>query len=184
MKPYLKLDYEYTEAISSGIYNFVKNKTEILERDLRYWQFLDTQALLSHVPELTKYFSKNRLLVRDAAITVLYEDLKLHVDPLPVLAKINFPVLNTQGWVNRWYNIPFDSLQDCEIVETSFGHHTEKVITMLPELLTLAGEIFDMSEPMVFHSRLPHEVIKLTPATLPRIIASFTFHNEPIHLLK
>ena len=37
---------------------------------------------------------------------------------------------------------------------------------------------------IVFHSRIPHSVIKLTPDILPRIVASFTFVNQPTHLLR
>jgi len=41
-----------------------------------------------------------------------------------------------------------------------------------------------MNKAIVFHSRIPHNVINLTATELPRIVASFTFVNQPIHLLK
>jgi len=50
--------------------------------------------------------------------------------------------------------------------------------------LELIAELHNLSKPVVFNSRLAHSVIKIDPAITPRVIASFTFKNDPIHLLK
>jgi hypothetical protein len=90
-------------------------------------------------------------------VTIVEEDIHLpkHIDELPVIAKINFPVINTQGWANRWY-----------------------------ENNQLVAEVLDMKLPMVFNSQVEHSVEKTTATIIPRIVASFTFHNEPLDLLK
>jgi hypothetical protein len=72
-----------------------------------------------------------------------------------VIAKINFPVSNTTGWANRWYI------------------NNE-----------LVAELLDMAQPIVFNSQIEHSVEQTTTAEVPRIVASFTFHNEPLKWLK
>jgi hypothetical protein len=65
------------------------------------------------------------------------------------------PVLNTKGWSNRW----FDGDQ-------------------------LIDELVDQAQPIVFNSQIPHSVVQSGEVEIPRIVASFTFHNEPVELLK
>jgi len=50
-------------------------------------------------------------------------------------------------------------------------------------VFTFHSESKDLDTPIVFNSRMPHEVVKID-GTSPRIIASFTFTNEPTELLK
>jgi hypothetical protein len=82
------------------------------------------------------------------------EHLPRHIDELPVIAKLNLPVINTKGWINRWY-------VDNKVV----------------------AEYADMPNPIIFNSQIEHSVEKIAPEQLPRIIASFTVHNEPLNLL-
>jgi hypothetical protein len=183
-KPYAEMDCPELETISAELYNFIKNSTNILADDLRAWQFTDTKLLLSTSPTLTKYFLKNKLFVKHAAFMVLYNNLDLHIDPLPVIAKINFPVLNTTGWVNRWYSLSDEQLKECPVIIDSFGQSKEDISNIPLEEMDLIAEVHDMNKVLAFHSRLPHSVTKLENATMPRIIASFTFFNEPLDLLK
>jgi len=78
-----------------------------------------------------------------------------HIDQLTVVAKMNFPVINTKGWANRWY------------VDNK-----------------LVAELQDMPTPLVFNSQIEHSVERTTAIKIPRIVASFTFYNEPLHLLQ
>lgn len=157
MKCYVEFPCDNVEFISKKIYNFLATETNLLTTGKFGWQFLDCKELLTHVPELFKFFKKQKLLPRHAAITIVEtnEHLPLHVDEPPVIAKLNFPVINTKGWVNRWY---VDG--------------------------TVVAELFDMPQPVIFNSEIAHSVEKISPDQLPRIIASFTFHNEPRDLLK
>jgi hypothetical protein len=143
--------------ISQGIYNFLKTETDILILSRPGWHFIDCSKLLQFVPELIEYFQKLKLYPRHSAVTVVKDNnsLPLHVDEPPVIAKINMPVLNTQGWSNRW----FDGDQ-------------------------IIDELIDQKYPIVFNSQIPHSVVQVGEVNVPRIIASFTFHNEPVDLLK
>jgi hypothetical protein len=184
LKPYVELECEDLDIIQSKIYNFLLNDTELMSSGAKNWQFLDTKKLVTNIPELIKFFLKNRLYVQNASVTILYEDLPLHLDTLPMIAKINMPIRNTNGWVNRWYELDDNEISKLPRTKNAFGDDQEDASVLNIDDLTLAAELYNMDKVIAFHSRLPHNVVKLTNAELPRIVASFTFVNQPLHLLK
>ena len=185
MKPYHILECNKLEIISAGIYKFVKESTDLLESGAIGWQFLDHMKLFAAVPELVEFFYVHRLVPNSASVVILYQtgDLPLHVDELPVVAKINFPVINTNGWTNRWFSVSDEDLNTCPKTVTKFGSEVESLSALPESAFTLLTEIHDLNCPIVLNSRIPHDVINRTGES-PRIIASFTFVNEPQHLLK
>jgi hypothetical protein len=184
LKPYVELECEDLDIIQSKIYDFLFNDTELMTSGAKNWQFLDTKKLTTSIPELVKFFLKNKLYVRNASVTLLYEDLPLHLDTLPMIAKINIPIRNTQGWVNRWYEYSDEDIAKLPRTKNQFGNEQEDVSGLDESKLKLKSEIHDLTKPIVFHSRIPHSVIKLTATELPRIVASFTFVNQPLDLLQ
>jgi hypothetical protein len=183
-KAYAELECDNLDTISHKIYKFLQDKTTILADQQYGWIFLDVKSLLTSVPELLDFFKKQKLVVKDAAITLIVNDFPVHIDPLPVVAKINIPVINVDGWVNQWYEIDPDSLKKCPIITTEFGHTKEDVSVLPADAFKLIAEYEGMKKVIVFHSRMAHGVKKVNPTQLPRIISSFTFYNEPLHLLK
>lgn len=157
LKPFVVLPCENISTISAGIYNFLHNNTDLLVNVQYGWTFIDCKTLIDSVPELLEFFKQHKLIPRHAAITMveLNEHLPKHFDELPVIAKINIPVINTQGWANRWY---IDG--------------------------QLVAELLDMDQPIAFNSQIEHSVEKTFATTMPRIVASFTFYNEPLDMLK
>jgi len=185
MNPYIELEWDpdTLSIISANIYKFLQ--TELTTNGAIGWQFVDCKKLLKQNPELLQFFMKYKLIPKDAAVTILTEtgQLPLHMDELPVIAKINIPVINTLGWVNQWYSISDNDLKNCPTTINQFGKEVEDLRKLPAELFTLAAEIHDLNKVIVFNSRIPHVVNKTTATTTPRIIASFTFHNEPLDLL-
>jgi hypothetical protein len=157
VKSYVELKCENMSVISQGIYKFLQTQTNILISNQPGWHFIDCTTLLKSIPELAEYFRELKLYPRHSAVTIVKDDnsLSLHVDEPPVVAKINLPVLNTKGWSNRWFD----------------GDH-------------LIDELVDQAQPIVFNSQIPHSVVQIGEVEIPRIVASFTFHNEPLELLK
>jgi hypothetical protein len=156
MKCYVEFPCDDILTISAKIYEFLQKQTTLLDKPEIGWQFIDCNSVLKHIPELALFFKKHNLLPRHAAVTIIEtnEHLPRHIDELPVIAKLNLPVINTKGWINRWY-------VDNKVV----------------------AEYADMPNPIIFNSQIEHSVEKIAPEQLPRIIASFTFHNEPLNLL-
>lgn len=158
---------------------YLKNQTDLIQVGARGWHFLNTVELLAHCPELAYYFRRHKLLVRNSAITISYDntDLPIHVDEPPVIAKINIPVCNTRGWLNMWYDISQEEIDSCPKIINQF----DKEVPDLSQLSNprLLSAIDSLERPIVFNSAIPHSVYKGTGAKTPRIVASFTFHNEP-----
>jgi hypothetical protein len=157
LKSFKELECDNIDIISDGIFKYLLTRTELLSTKNYGWHFIDTKEVLSFVPSLVEFFRKHKLVPRDAAVTIITSDKHLpkHIDQPPVIAKINFPVLNTEGWANRWYD-------------------GKKLI----------AEVLDLPRPIVFNSQIVHSVEKTTATKLPRIVASFTFHKEPLDLLQ
>jgi hypothetical protein len=157
MKCYAELPCDNIDLISNQIYQYIKNNTEIMSTTKYGWHFVDLHRLLDAAPDLLDFFKTNKLIPRHAAITIVTESdhLPMHTDEPPVIAKINFPVRNTAGWANRWFDNG-----------------------------TMIAELTDMRQPIVFNSQIAHSVDKTTATELPRLVASFTFYNEPLEWLK
>lgn len=184
LKPYHIIPCSYIDEISSELYNFLEKETDVLNGATTGWIFLDTKSLMNKAPLLMKFFNENKLYMRHAAVTFLTEDFANHIDTKPVIAKVNIPIKNTEGWVNKWYEISDSDLAQCPIITDKFGQEVPDISGLPIESFKLVAEIDDMSQPMVFNSEIPHGVFKKTNAPVPRIIASFTFFNEPLAFLK
>lgn len=184
MKPYAELACDNLDIIQHDIYNFLLDQTELGSEDYKNWQFVETKKLITSSLSLAKFFLKHKLYVKNAAVTVLYDDLSLHLDAPPMTAKINIPIKNTQGWANRWYDLSEEQISQLPKTRNQFGNEQEDVSGLDANTLPVLTELHDLSTPIAFHSRIPHSVIKLTATALPRIVASFTFVNDPIHLLQ
>ena len=96
MKSYVELPCDSIKIISARIYRFLQTKTDLLNTKQFGWHFVDCKQLLDHVPELLEFFKQHKLIPRHAAVTIVSENehLPKHIDELPVVAKINIPVLN------------------------------------------------------------------------------------------
>jgi hypothetical protein len=178
LKSFVELSCDDIDIISKKILEFISDKLVSKEEG---WIFLDTKEVIAKVPELLAFFKTYNLIPMSSAVVILYNDLPLHVDPLPIVAKFNFPIANTTGWVNRWHKITEEELSKLPVKVDKFGQTKEDISNMDLELI---AELYDLHKPVVFNSRLAHSVIKIDPLVTPRIIASFTFKNDPIYLLK
>ena len=160
MKSYHILDCDKQQKIADSLYGYyvglTANKTPT-----GFWNKLSRQQLINYfsIPNnpTMHWFNDLGLRVRDMSFT-LYNDkisTDIHKDEPPVVAKINFPVLNTQDTYNVWFD---DYAREIDRVECD--------------------------KPIVFRSDILHTVEIGKNAKLPRLQFSFCFYNEPLHLLK
>ena len=174
MKRYAYIDCDYLSSIQSEVLSILDNKNTT-----EGWNFLN-KLDLKHAPSVIKFCKELKLAVQDFSITVLRDDLDLHIDAMPQVAKINIPVSNTQGWSNVWYGITDKQLESCPPLTVHGATHEDVSALSLPEI----DRIDNLDRIIAFNSRVPHSVLKNTPATLPRIVASLTFINQPMELLQ
>ena len=181
MKPYAEIPVDVTD-IANQIVDYISTNDSISLYEGSPWKFLDTRDLLVSCPALLNFFKQHKLLVKDSAITYITDtnDLPMHVDEKPVVAKMNFPVLNTKGWTNKWFTV--SDLESYPRIKNQFGSEVYDLSIATGQQLT---EYKDMPNPIVFNSSIPHSVERYADdAKSPRIIASFTFHKEPIEWLE
>jgi hypothetical protein len=161
MKSYHVLECTNQKQIAQELYSFLSKKDGPLNRDnLKFWNFLNKKDLFNCLKEckaLSQWVETLRLKVREVSFTIYNNEIKTHphVDDLPVVAKINFPILNTKDTYNLWFNKQGEEIDRVECVA-----------------------------PIVFRSDILHTVEIGKQASFPRIQMSFCFYKEPIDYLK
>jgi hypothetical protein len=160
MKSYFILDCDNQQKIADSLYGFYTGITA--NRELTdFWNHLNREEIRNYfsIPnlEIKKWFDHRGLKVRDMSFTIYNEDIYtgIHKDEPPVIAKINFPVLNTKDTYNVWYD--------------DWGNEIDRI---------------ECTKPVVFRSDINHTVEIGPNAKYPRLQFSFCFYNEPLHLLK
>jgi len=160
MKCYHNLDCDKQQKIADSLYGYYVGITANRE-PTEFWNNLTRKEIQSYfsIPnlEITKWFKDQALNVRDMSFTIYNEDIgtSIHKDAPPVIAKINFPVLNTMDTYNVWYD--------------DQGNEIDRI---------------ECTKPLVLRSDINHTVEIGPNAKYPRLQFSFCFYNEPLHLLK
>lgn len=132
-RPFIELHCEDYTKINDDIINYLKTRTEILDRDPRknsglqipYPNFVDTLDFVRHNPRLVEYFSSLKLRMFHVYYAVTFSRHKnntqnafeqhgyqnpdeisscpIHVDRPPIQWKMNWPVLNMIGTGVRFF---------------------------------------------------------------------------------
>lgn len=161
MKSYHILECYNQKQIAQELYSFLSIKDGPLEKNnLKFWNFLNKKELFKCLKEcsaLSQWFDSLGLKVREGSFTIYNEKIQTspHVDAPPVVAKINFPVLNTKDTFNVWYDKDKKEIDRIECIH-----------------------------PIVLRSDILHTVEIGKTAIFPRIQMSFCFYKEPIDYLK
>lgn len=160
MKSYFILDCSKQQKIADSLYGYYtgitanKNITEFWNHMTR----VEIQDYFSIPNNPTKaWFDELGFKVRDMSFTIYNETIStdIHKDEPPVVAKINFPVLNTKDTYNVWYD--------------DYANEIDRV---------------ECDKPIVLRSDILHTVELGKTACYPRLQFSFCLYNEPLHLLK
>ena len=161
MLPFRELECPDVEQISGDIWQFLNSHTNIMsERSVGKnftWNFFSAMELVTKVPRLDAWFRSINLRLRDVAATVTNtkEGLVPHKDEPPVVAKINFPVINTRDTWNVWWD--------------DEGREVGRI---------------QMLKPLAFNGAMMHAVEMGPTCIYPRVVLSCMFMREPSHLLQ
>ncbi len=160
MKSYYILDCMNQQKIADSLYGFYVGTTANLKLE-KFWNHLDRHQIQEYfsIPNnpCKAWFDALGFKVRDMSFTVTNDNIStdIHKDEPPVIAKVNFPVLNTRDTYNVWFD---DYAKEIDRVECT--------------------------RPIVLRSDILHTVEIGKTANLPRLQFSFCLYNEPLHLLK
>ena len=186
LKPYAVIDCEQQEIIATKTLEFLGNSTNLLEsKDLELWNKINTLELLKAVPEINVFYRSMGLKIKEVAFTVWNstEDVGLHIDELPVIAKINFPILNTQHTYNEWYTVPDPLFQTVKPIVNHFGSVFYNLSDIDLDQCTKIAEI-ELTKPVVFNSQIPHKIRMGADAQFPRIVMTCMFFNQPLEWIE
>ena len=159
MKSYYILECQNQQKIADSLYGYyvgISANRTVSE----FWNHLNREEIQNYfqIPNnpCKKWFDGLGLKVRDMSFTLFDEHIgtDVHRDAPPVVAKINFPVLNTKDTYNVWFD---DS-----------GNEIDRV---------------ECDRPIVLRSDILHTVEIGKTANFPRLQFSFCFYNEPLQLL-
>ena len=160
MKSYHILDCDKQQRIADSLYGYYVGITA--NREVKdFWNHLSRKEIQDYfsIPNnpCKQWFDGLGLKVRDMSFTVYNKDIDtdIHRDDPPVIAKINFPVLNTKDTYNVWFDDYANEIDRVECVQ-----------------------------PIVLRSDILHTVEIGKEAKYPRIQFSFCFYSEPLQLLK
>ena len=185
MKSYAVIDCPEQSIISNKVVEYLKIHSDFFEDQVFHlWNKIDTVALLKAVPEIGIFFKSIKLSIREISITVVnqYQDVGLHIDELPVRAKVNFPILNTKNTFNQWYEVPKEILETVDPIINQFGSAYYDLQSVDLNRCKKIDE-FELLQPVVFNSQIPHRIHITSEAKLPRLVMPCTFFNEPIDWL-
>jgi len=164
-----------------SIYDFQDQLS--LNTDL--WLKIHTRDFLKHSPVLLSWFRDLGLHVRETALTVIndYHGAPLHIDELPVTAKINIPLLNYHNVINEWWSVPAHVMRSVSPIINQFGQAYYDLKDIDLGRCTLDASV-EMCGPIVFNSQRPHRVVVNKSAKFPRVILTCMFHREPLGYLR
>lgn len=185
MKPYHPLTCHSLSEIQQQVLLWIQSKNPAVLTSNRLWNKINTSDLVKSCPALIQYCQSLHLKIREVALTVVSAkaDADLHIDELPVTAKINIPILNTENSFNRWYEIPAELLAATSPLINEFGKKFYNFKNVDYTKLKLLGEI-ELLSPIVFNSQIAHNIILGEQCQFPRIVLSCTFFEEPLHYLQ
>ena len=159
MKSYHILDCPNQQKIADSLYGYYIGITAN-NPPTQFWNTLSRGQIrdyfsISNNP-LALWFAELKLRVRDMSFTVCNEQISvpIHRDDPPVIAKINFPILNTRDTFNVWYD--------------DYANEIDRV---------------ECDRPIVLRSDILHTVEIGAKASYPRLQFSFCFYDEPLRLL-
>ena len=186
LRAYAPVDCPVQSTIQTKTVEFLKTQTNLFEHldTLSLWNKLTTADYVRAVPELVDWTRSLGLRLREVSITVCNtnKNIGLHVDELPVTAKINFPILNTAGTYNEWYRVPKDLFNQVTPVVNKFGNSYYDLESVDLAKCELAG-CFELLQPVVFNSQIPHSIRMQSATNFPRLVLACTFFEEPINFL-
>ena len=185
MKPYHILPCTNLETIQKEVYRWIQSQDKNFLQKKSLWHKVNILDILPSTPSLTEYFLSLNLKPREVAFTVVTDskNVSLHIDELPVTAKINIPISNTKNTFNQWYELPNELMSTANIKLNKFNKKYYFFENIDYSKLELIGEV-ESTQPIVFNSQIAHNIIFKEGCKFPRIVLSCTFFNEPLNYLK
>jgi len=175
MKTYNFLPVENHQVISDQLYQYVVDKTNILEvtRDVGRWTDLQVDSVLAAIPELATELAK----IVDHPITLIAvlsyppgSNIPVHLDVGLYKHRILWPVANCTGSYTKFYNQNGNKL-----IKKYSAVTTGAYITNEDQYPLLEMDSCELLAPAVINTQILHSVVANPAATGHRLSATFGF---------
>lgn len=163
MKCYQYIEYEHHEIISKKLYEYIVNKTNIL--NLREtWTTANLLEILNHVPEFDDFFIKYNIIPLKAAIIRVSPDTVdqwPHVDDTKSL-RLLWPVINCQGSFTKFFK------SDSSKIVTKLTGSGVNYHSFISDSYIEIDRV-EVIKPIVINPAIPHQVFLNPNIKEPRI---------------
>jgi hypothetical protein len=173
---YQKLQCDNYENINQQIIDYVQSLDFYSSTD-SFWNPVDLVDLLKSTPLFYQWLTQSNLKIKSIAVTIgnHVDCCGVHVDTPPARYKLSWPVLNTLGSYNTWYQ---EIVDNCNTKINRWGGIQYLDINDLKPI----KHVF-VDSPMIIDAGIPHDVQFLSSNPVwPRIGLQGQFINEPVTL--
>jgi hypothetical protein len=176
MKLYKKLPIDNYQIIADKLYDYVINHTDILEKQYD-WNQLKLAELQQYVPELAEACYK-LIDCPIAMAAIIYraagEGGKIHIDQGLADYRLLMPVRNCQGSYTKFYDINGNEVKEI------LNPNGNKFLTIERKNPFIEIDCLELTEPVVFNSKVAHGVYTNPNLTEPRLSITIGFGTYPI----
>lgn len=178
MKIFNYIDVENQQLISDKLYEFIANKTSILQEQ-NFWTHIDVDEVLNFIPELKKVCDDRNLVVWDFAVICAQPNMQggIHQDEYPDIRWL-WPVKNTEGSYTRFFETTDDDLEWKQLPEGKLYRGVKD--SYVPKEVAA----FELTKPVVFDPGVAHGIFTNPKFTESRLTCTIRFTDPPKHMLE
>jgi hypothetical protein len=167
------LDIENHELISDKLYQYVLTHTDILKNKI-YWNTLDLEHVLEHVPELKTTLNKI-IHSRIVLVAIFYTPPGFsggaHIDAGPLEHRVLWPVHNCKGSYTKFFDLNGNQL----VEKMTDGNDPYYLVEGDNPLIEIASA--ETTKPLVLHVKSVHGIYTNQEYTQPRLTATIGFFD-------
>jgi len=158
--------------INQQILNFVAEK-DLVNTSQHFWNPIPAVEFLQSVTLFHPWLAQHQLKLHSIAVTIgkKLDCCGIHIDTPPAVNKLSWPVLNSRGTFNRWYQ---PLVENPTVQVNELGGRSYLDANELEEI----GRM-EVIGPCVINAGIPHDVWIQKPAQFPRIGLQCMLFQEP-----
>ena len=174
---YKKLDIPNHRLISDKLFDYVTNRTQILDKKI-FWNYVRVPQVFESIPELKELTEAHNLNVSAMAVIYAPPGLEgaIHID-YGLDVRILWPIRNCEGSYTRFFDIDKQYIQVARLPNNEPYYKITK-----PEPYEVIDEL-ELTQPVVFDSGIAHGVYTNPNCNEPRLTFTIRCSDSMKHWL-
>lgn len=172
IKLFKLLDCPDYDQINDQIKKYVWS-TGIIDSTNQFWNMLNTVEFYRSTPLFFNWLSEMNFKLHSLALTVGKDSncCGLHTDTPPAINKLSWPIENTAGTYNRWFE---PCVPNPKVIVNDLGGKTYSNYNEFTEI----GRM-EVVHPCIINAGIPHDVWVNDKIRYPRLGLQCMLFNEP-----